>query len=73
MAVTSPVARRHTVLALLALIRQRDLSRYLVVFIMCAGAAVGATLSEFVVAPVIALAALCVACGLAVFRFGSPD
>jgi hypothetical protein len=73
MAVTSPVARRHTVLAASGVDRQRDLSRYLVVFTMCAGAAVGAKLSEFVVAPVIGLAALCVACGLAVFRFGSPD
>lgn len=52
---------------------QGEKLRYLVVLTMCAGAAVGATLSEFVVAPVIALAALCVACGLAVFRYGNPD
>ena len=52
---------------------EREKLRYAVVFTMCGGAAVGATLSLFVVAPVIALAALCVAAGLAVFRYGRPD
>ena len=51
---------------------QREKLRYLVVFTMCGGAVVGATLSRFVVAPVIALAALSVAAGLAIFRYGSP-
>lgn len=50
----------------------REKLRYAVVLTMCAGAAVGATLSRFVVAPVIALAALSVAAGLAAFRFGRP-
>ena len=49
---------------------EREKLRYLVVLIMCGGAVVGATLSRFVVAPVIALAALSVAAGLAIFRFG---
>jgi hypothetical protein len=34
---------------------------------------VGATLSRFMVAPVIALAAVSVAAGLVIFRFGRPD
>jgi uncharacterized membrane protein YoaK (UPF0700 family) len=51
---------------------QREKLRYLVVLTMCGGAAVGATLSRFVVAPVIALAALSVAAGLAIFRYGHP-
>lgn len=46
--------------------------RYAAVLTMCGGAVVGATLSRFVVAPVIALAAVSVAAGLAMFRFGRP-
>jgi uncharacterized membrane protein YoaK (UPF0700 family) len=49
---------------------QREKLRYAVVLTMCGGAVVGATLSRVVVAPVIALAALCVAAGLAIFRYG---
>lgn len=55
---------------------EREKLRYLVVFTMVAGAAVGATLSRFVVAPVIALAAVSVVVGLAVLRHGpraEPD
>jgi uncharacterized membrane protein YoaK (UPF0700 family) len=48
----------------------REKLRYLVVLTMVAGAVVGATLSRFVVAPVIALAALSVAAGLAILRHG---
>lgn len=44
--------------------------RYSVVLTMCAGATVGATMSRFMVAPVIALAAVVVAASLAVFRYG---
>ncbi len=49
--------------------------RYLVVLTMCGGAIVGATMTRFVVAPVIALAAVAIATGLAVFRYGpaAPD
>ena len=45
----------------------REKLRYAVVGTMCGGAVVGATLSRIVVAPVIALAALSVAAGLAIF------
>lgn len=48
----------------------RETLRYAVVLTMCGGAVVGATLSRFFVAPVIALAALCIAAGLAIFRYG---
>ena len=48
----------------------REKLRYAVVFTMCAGAVVGATMSRFFVAPVIALAGLSVAAGLAIFRYG---
>ena len=51
---------------------QREKLRYSVVLTMCGGAIVGATLSRFVVAPVIALAALSITAGLVVFRYGSP-
>ncbi len=52
----------------------REKLRYAVVLTMCGGAVVGATMSRFCVAPVIALAALCVAVGLAIFRYGvTPD
>lgn len=50
----------------------REKLRYLVVATMCGGAIVGATLSRFMVAPVIALAAVSVGAGLAVFRLGRP-
>ncbi|QEN12056.1 YoaK family protein [Mycolicibacterium sp. ELW1] len=49
---------------------QREKLRYSVVVTMCAGATIGATMSRFMVAPVIALAAVVVAAGLAVFRYG---
>lgn len=48
----------------------RERLRYLAVFTMVTGAVIGATLSRFVVAPVIALAALSVAAGLAILRHG---
>ena len=46
--------------------------RVTVVLTMCAGAFIGATMSRFMVAPVIALAAAVVAASAAVFRFGPP-
>src|SRR5271157_2365607 len=46
--------------------------RAAVVLTMCAGAFIGATMSRFMVAPVIALAAAVVAASAAVFRFGPP-
>ena len=49
---------------------EREKLRYSVILTMCGGAAVGATLSGFVVAPVIAMAAVCVAASLAIFRHG---
>lgn len=49
---------------------EREKLRFGVVLTMCAGAVVGATLSRFVVAPVIALAGVMVAAALAVFRYG---
>ena len=52
---------------------EREKLRYAVVLTMCGGAVIGATLSRFVVAPVIALAALSVAAGLAIFRYGPTD
>lgn len=52
---------------------EREKLRYAVVLTMCGGAAVGATLSRFVVAPVIALAAAAVAVAWATFRYGRPD
>ena len=53
----------------------RERLRYSVVLTMCGGAVVGATLTRFAVAPVIALAAVAVAAGAAIFRFGPqrPD
>jgi uncharacterized membrane protein YoaK (UPF0700 family) len=50
---------------------EREVLRYSVVFTMCAGAAVGATLTRVTVAPVIALAAAAVAVSGAIFWFGS--
>lgn len=49
---------------------EREKLRYSVVVTMCAGAMVGATMSRWVVAPVIALAAVAVGASLAVFRYG---
>ena len=51
---------------------QREKLRYSVVVTMCAGAVVGATMSRFTVAPVIALAALLVAASAVIFLFGPP-
>jgi uncharacterized membrane protein YoaK (UPF0700 family) len=48
----------------------REKLRYSVVVTMCAGATVGATMTRFTVAPVVALAAVVVAASAAVFRFG---
>jgi uncharacterized membrane protein YoaK (UPF0700 family) len=48
----------------------REKLRYSVVATMCAGAVVGATMTRFTVAPVIALAAVLVAVAAAIFRFG---
>lgn len=50
----------------------REKLRYSVVLTMCAGAVVGATMTRFTVAPVIALAALVVAISAAIFWFGPP-
>jgi uncharacterized membrane protein YoaK (UPF0700 family) len=49
---------------------ERQKLRFSVVFLMCAGAFVGATMSRFVVAPVFTLAAAVVATSLLIFRFG---
>jgi len=49
---------------------EREILRYRTVLTMLAGAAVGATLTRFAVAPVIALASCVVAASLAVFRSG---
>ncbi len=49
---------------------EREKLRYTVVLTMLAGAAVGATMSRFMVAPVIGLAAAVVATSLAIFRYG---
>jgi uncharacterized membrane protein YoaK (UPF0700 family) len=47
----------------------RERLRYSVVLTMCAGALVGATLTRWFVAPVIAIAAVVVAVAAAIFRF----
>ncbi|HEY5148530.1 MAG TPA: YoaK family protein [Mycobacterium sp.] len=49
---------------------ERERLRYTVVLTMLAGAAVGATMSRFMVAPVIGLAAAVVATSLVIFRYG---
>lgn len=49
---------------------EREKLRYSVVLTLCAGAMVGATLTRWMVAPVIGLAAIVVAASLAVFLFG---
>ncbi len=51
---------------------RRGKLRYSVVLTMCAGAVVGATMSRFTVAPVIALAAVFVAASAVTFLFGPP-
>jgi uncharacterized membrane protein YoaK (UPF0700 family) len=51
---------------------EREKLRISVIFAMCGGAIVGATVSRFTVAPVIAAAAAVVALSLLIFRFG-PD
>jgi uncharacterized membrane protein YoaK (UPF0700 family) len=48
----------------------REKLRYSVVVTMCVGALVGATMTRFTVAPVIALAAVVVAVAAAIFGFG---
>jgi uncharacterized membrane protein YoaK (UPF0700 family) len=48
----------------------REKLRYGVILVMCGGAIVGATLTNAVVAPVIALAALVVLAALLIFRHG---
>jgi uncharacterized membrane protein YoaK (UPF0700 family) len=48
----------------------REKLRYSVVVTMCAGALVGASMTRFTVAPVIALAAVVVAVAAAIFGFG---
>jgi uncharacterized membrane protein YoaK (UPF0700 family) len=49
---------------------EREKLRYSVIFAMCGGAFVGATLSRVAVAPVIALAAAVVTVSLLIFQFG---
>jgi uncharacterized membrane protein YoaK (UPF0700 family) len=49
---------------------EREKLRYSVVLTLCAGAMVGATMTRWMVAPVIALAAVVVGASLAVFRYG---
>ena len=51
---------------------EREKLRFSVIFAMCAGAIVGATMSRFTVAPVFAVTAAVVAVSLLIFRFG-PD
>jgi uncharacterized membrane protein YoaK (UPF0700 family) len=48
---------------------EREKLRYGVLLAMCGGAVVGATLSRFMVAPVIALAAATIAASLVILRF----
>jgi uncharacterized membrane protein YoaK (UPF0700 family) len=51
---------------------EREKLRFSVIFALCSGAIVGATMSRYTVAPVIALAAAVVGVSLGIFRFG-PD
>ena len=51
----------------------RQKLRLSVVFTMCAGAFVGATMSRFVVAPVFMVTAAVVAASLLIFRFGPTE
>ncbi|BBZ46339.1 YoaK family protein [Mycobacterium parmense] len=50
----------------------REKLRLTVVATMCAGAFLGATMSRFVVAPVMAVTAAVIATSLLIFRFGPP-
>ena len=50
----------------------RQKLRFSVVFTMCGGAFLGATMSRYVVAPVFALTAAVVAVSMLIFRFGPP-
>ena len=52
---------------------ERQKLRFSVVFTMCAGALVGATMSRFVVAPVFAVTATVVALSLVIFLFGPAN
>jgi uncharacterized membrane protein YoaK (UPF0700 family) len=52
---------------------ERQKLRFSVVFTMCAGALVGATMSRFVVAPVFAVTAAVVATSLLIFGFGPTE
>lgn len=52
---------------------ERQKLRFTVVFTMCAGAFLGATMSRFVVAPVFALTAAVVTVSLLIFRFGATE
>jgi uncharacterized membrane protein YoaK (UPF0700 family) len=52
---------------------ERQKLRFSVVFTMCAGAFLGATMSRFVIAPVFALTAAVVAVSLLIFRFGATE
>jgi uncharacterized membrane protein YoaK (UPF0700 family) len=52
---------------------ERQKLRFSVVFTMCAGAILGATMSRFVIAPVFALTAAVVAASLLIFRFGAAE
>ncbi|SBS76745.1 conserved membrane hypothetical protein [uncultured Mycobacterium sp.] len=49
---------------------EREKLRYSVVLTLCAGAMVGATMTRWMVAPVIGVAAVVVGASLAVFRYG---
>ena len=49
---------------------EREKLRYVVILVMCSGAVLGATLTLWTVAPVIALAATVVATSAAIFAFG---
>jgi len=51
----------------------REKLRFSVVFTMCAGAFVGATMSRYVVAPVFVVVAAVVAASLLIFRFGPAN
>ncbi|MEM6105363.1 YoaK family protein [Mycobacterium sp. 050272] len=52
---------------------ERQKLRFSVIFTMCAGAFLGATLSRFVIAPVFALTAAVVAASLLIFRYGAAE
>jgi uncharacterized membrane protein YoaK (UPF0700 family) len=52
---------------------ERQKLRFTVVFTMCAGAFLGATMSRFVIAPVFALTAAVVTVSLLIFRFGATE